>query len=118
MANLRKIKEYYPLIALMVILFLLLIDCRNYQTLIIFSNVFGFSFMTNNLIKERYKNNLICKNSLFALNFINLVNIIGCFLNYDYYLRVLLIFTILAVLIITVYKQWKYTKKYKNNLKD
>ena len=67
-----------------------------------FSNVFGFSFMTNNLIKERYKNNLICKNSLFALNFINLINIIGCFFNYDDYIRIIFIIVIFLTLTISL----------------
>lgn len=107
----EKIKEYYPLIVLVLILFFLLTDIQNYQALIIFSNVFGFSFMTNNLIKERYKNNLICTNSIYGLNFINLVNIIGCFFSYDFYIKILMIATIFLVLTITVYKQWESHKE-------
>jgi hypothetical protein len=100
----RKIKEYYPLIVLVLILFLLLIDVQNYYVLTIFSNVFGFSFITNDLIKEKYKNNIICMNSIYALNFINITNIIGCFFSYEYYIKILIIVSVIAVLTISTYQ--------------
>ena len=101
----KKIKEYYPLIVLVLILFLLLIDVQNYYVLTIFSNVFGFSFITNDLIKEKYKDNSICFNSIYALNFVNITNIIGCFFSYEYYIKILIIVSVIAVLTISTYQQ-------------
>jgi hypothetical protein len=106
----RKTKEYYPLIVLVMILFLLLIDIQNYYVLTIFSNVFGFSFLTNNLIKEKYKNNYICTNSIYALNFINITNIIGCFFSYEYYIKILIIVSVIAVLIVSTYQNGRQHK--------
>jgi hypothetical protein len=103
------IKEYYPAIVLNIILFFLLIDFDDYQVLIVFSNVFGFSLTTNHLIKNHYKNNIISKNSIDGLMIVNIINIIGCFLEYDNYLKILLIATIILSLLTTSYKQW--TKK-------
>jgi len=103
-----NIKEYYPVIVLLVILFFLLIDLQNYQTLIIFSNVFGFSFISNNLIKKHYKSKIICVNSLYALNLINAINIVGCFFDYEYYIKILIIVTIVMVLSISIFKiKWQ-----------
>jgi len=101
------LKEYYPPIVLVVILFFLLIDLENYHILIIFSNVFGFSIVGNSIIKERYKKNSLSRNSVYGLNVINLLNIIGCFLNYELYIKYLMITTIILVLTVTVYKRCK-----------
>jgi len=96
------LKEYYPPIVLVVILFFLLIDLENYHILIIFSNVFGFSIVGNSIIKERYKKNILSRNSVYGLNVINLLNIIGCFLNYDDYIRIIFIIVIFLTLTISL----------------
>lgn len=103
-------KDNYPLIALIVIFVFLLLDIQNYQLLVILSNLLGFSFATNGIIIDRYKNKLFQKFSIYGLNIINIINIIACFYTenkeYNDYFRILMMFVLIIILLIPFLIIW------------